>query len=178
MTGVIDNQPVNKNFLNPNGFRFQVRKLPHVNYFTQTVTIPSTTKGEIPIRNPLTEISHPGDQLTFDPFVLRFKVDEDLQNYREILNWMIGLGHPANLYQTRALSAGSPIHKLGSRSTFVSDGTLIVLTSHKNTSHEIIFRDIFPISLTELTFDSTITDVAYLEATATFRYLRYEISDI
>ena len=57
----------------------------------------------------------------------------------------------------------------------LSDGTLSVLTSQNNASLRIKFLDMFPTSLTALDFDTTLTDVEYLEATVQFAYRKYEI---
>lgn len=173
----IDNQPTNTNFLSPLGFKFVIKKLPNVNYFSQAVQIPSINMNAIDTPTPLAIIPRPGDRLVYDQLSLRFRVDEKLANYLEIHNWLTGLGHPKSLTQTRDLSRASDIPKIreGSALSMVSDGTLIVLSSHKNPNVNVFFRDMFPTSLTELLFDSTSADVEYLEATATFRYLRYDV---
>lgn len=173
----IRNQPLNLNPLSSAGFRFAVKKLPNVNYFCQSVTLPSISMGIAEVNTPLATLPRPGDRLIFDPLMLRFKVNGDLKNYLEIFNWMVGTGHPQSLTQTKALSQSSesPNSRVGSAASYVSDGTLVILNAHKNPSHNIFFRDVFPISLSELTFDSTVQELEYLEATVTFRYLRYDI---
>lgn len=176
----IESQPTNLNYLSPLGFRFMVKKLPNVNYFCQVVTLPNISMNVIESTTPFSTIPRVGDKLIYDPLTIRFRVDEDLKNYLEIHNWLVGLGHPQSFTQTRNLSASSDMPKLkeGSASSFMSDGTLVVLNSHKNPSYYVFFRDIFPISLSELSFDSTQTDVDYLEASVTMRYLRYEFEAI
>lgn len=177
---VSDNQPTNLNYLSPLGFRFSIKKLPNVNYFCQSVSLPGISLGSIEQSSPFGIIPKPGDRLTYSNIPIRFRVDEDFRNYIEIHDWMVGLGHPESLDQTRELSAASPgpVRRLGTVASFVSDGTLTIQTSHKNASINIFFQDLFPVDLTELTFDSTAGDVDYLEATATFRYRRYTIERI
>jgi hypothetical protein len=115
--------------------------------------------------------------------VIRFKVDEDLTNYFEIQKWLEGLGHPDSLSQTRDLSKNinnnliAGTRQIGYYTTFVSDATLSILTSAKNLNKNIFFYDLFPISLTELSFESTNTTIEYLEATATFRYRKYALEE-
>lgn len=170
-------QPLDLNPLSSVGFRFAIKKIPNVNYFCQSVTLPSISMGVVETNNPLIAIPRPGDRMIFDPLMLKFKVNADLKNYLEIFNWIVGLGHPVSLSQTRTLSAGAeiPNAKIGSAASFVSDGTLIILNAHKNPSHYVFFRDLFPISLSELTFDSTAQELEYLEAMVSFRYSRYDI---
>lgn len=177
---VSDNQPTNLNYLSPLGFRFSVKKLPNVNYFCQSVTLPSIAMNAIDVPSPFGLLPKPGDRLVFSPLAIQFRVDEDLKNYMEIQDWMTGLGHPDSLAQTRELSETSPapIRRVGSAASFVSDGTLTIQTSHKNSSINVFFYDLFPIDITELLFDSTVTDVDYLQATITFRYRKYLIERI
>jgi hypothetical protein len=56
-----------------------------------------------------------------------------------------------------------------------SDGTLAVLSSNNNLNKTIRFIDLFPISLSPLQFDATMSDVEYLEADVSFRYQRFTI---
>lgn len=171
------NQPTNPNFLSPLGFKFVIKKLPNVNYFCQSVQIPTISMTVIEQSSPLLSIPRIGDRITYDQLSLKFRVDENMANYLEIHNWLTGLGHPVSLNQTRNLSRSSHIPKIreGSALSMVSDGTLIVLSSHKNPTVNVFFHDMFPTSITELTFDSTATDIEYLEATVSFRYLRYDV---
>jgi len=175
-----DNQPNNLNFLSQNNFRFAIKRLPNVNYFCQAVSIPAVSVGAIESPTPFAAVPRPGDRITYDPLSIRFKVDEDLTNYFEIQSWMEGLGHPDELRQTKELSENIRSTQIGARplgyyTTFISDATLNIMTSNKNFNKTIFFYDCFPISLTELSFESTNTDVEYLEATATFRYRKYQL---
>jgi len=175
-----ENQPNNLNFLGQNNFRFAIRRLPNVNYFCQGVTIPSVSVGAIDSPTPFAAVPRPGDRITYDPLVVRFKVDEDLTNYFEIQSWLEGLGHPEDLSQTKNLSLDIRSNQIGSRplgyyTTYISDATLNIMTSNKNFNKTIFFYDCFPINLSELSFESTNSDVEYLEATATFRYRMYKL---
>lgn len=173
----IGNQPDNINMLSPLGYRFVVQKLPTVNYFCQTVAIPSIGIQAIPVPTPFAALSLPGGRVQFDPLTVRFKVDEDLKNYLEIYNWIIGLGHPESLEQTRKLSFNAPIPsaKEGTHASMVSDASLVILTSHKNPQIKINFVQLYPVTISEVNFDSTDNDVIHIEATATFNYQRFTI---
>ena len=41
-----------------------------------------------------------------------------------------------------------------------------------------MFKDAFPLSLSSVDFDTTDEDVSYVEASASFRYVYYEISKV
>jgi len=173
-------QPDNINFLSPLGFRFVIKKLPNVNYFCQNVAIPSVSMSQASYPNPVINIPLPGSKMTYEPLTIRFKVDEDMKNYLEVMNWLTGLGHPVSFDHTRDLSRSSPVPsvKPGSAASFVSDGTLVILTNHKNPNLTATFYDMFPISISELQFDSTDSDVLYLECVATFAYRSFSLATI
>ena len=41
----------------------------------------------------------PGDKLAFS--LLSFSIDEDMKNFKEIYDWLIGLGYPDNFERNR-----------------------------------------------------------------------------
>ena len=170
--GAVAGQPDNQNFLSPVGFRFGIRKMPHVNWFLQSVNIPGVTMGEAPQPTPFIDAAQPGEKLTYDPLSITFKVDEDLKNWSELQEWLTGIGNPASFQQYR-----DNLRKRGSEAIF-SDATLITLNSNMNGNFEITFKDLFPTSIGELMFDSTQSDIDYLTASATFRYLSYSFKKI
>ena len=46
----------------------------------------------------------PGDRLTYGDFSLRFLVDENMENYMSVHNWLTGLGFPETAQQFRDLT--------------------------------------------------------------------------
>ena len=170
--GALSNDPTNDNFLSPVGFRFSIRKIPHVNWFLQSATIPGITLGEAIQPTPFLDTAQPGEKLTFDPISITFKVDEDLKNWVELYEWMVGLGTPTEFdeYDRNIREHG--------REAIVSDATLTTMNSVMNPNFEILFRDVFPLSLGELAFDTTMADIDYVTGTATFRYRDYEFRKI
>jgi hypothetical protein len=87
-------QPENRNFLSPTGFKFSLKRTPKVAFFCNSANIPDITLGIAVQPTYLKDIELPGDKLIFGDLTLRFLVDEDLKNYLEIQNWMRGLGYP------------------------------------------------------------------------------------
>jgi hypothetical protein len=170
----IDGTPVNKNFLSPLNFKFQIKRAPHINFFVQQVNIPGITVPELKNPNPMVQIPYPGEHVTYDSLSLTFAVDEDFNNYMEVHNWLIGLGKPKSFQQYADLSSGNPLLGQGVR----SDISLVVLNSLKNPNYEVIFRDAFPISLSGLEFDTTENDISYMKATVEFTYILYTIEKI
>ena len=56
-----------------------------------------------------------------------------------------------------------------------SDATLQVLNNNNIANFDVVFKDMFPVSLSSLPFDVTGGDNDYFTATTTFRYTLYEI---
>ena len=86
----------------------------------------------------------PGDKIDFQDFTLRFLVDEDLENYLEIQNWIRGLGFPESRQEIFDFQQSNPELKQPHNSTMnlYSDGTLSILTSKENPNFKVKFSDI------------------------------------
>jgi hypothetical protein len=168
MTGI-----TNKNFLSPINFKFAIKRAPHVNFFVQGVNLPGLSLPDIDVSNPLIRVPYPGDHLLYDELDLSFKVDEDLKNYMEIHEWLRALGKRSyDEYKTltqKISTTGEGIR---------SDMTLTVLTSNRNANYSVTFKDAFPIKLSGINFDVTSSDVDYVQASATFRYVTYDITKV
>jgi len=159
------------NFLSPLGFRFNIRRSPDINYFVQSVTLPSITLGQSAMPTPFIRLPLPGDHLEFSSFSVTFKVDEKMRNYMDIYDWMMGIGFPDNFDQYKSLASNGTSTGKG----LVSDATLVIMSSSMNPLKQVTFKNIFPVDLSPITFDSRQTDVSYVEATATFALQKYEI---
>lgn len=170
----IDNTPSNKNFLSPLNFKFQIKKAPHVNFFIQKVNIPDVKLISPEYPNPFVNAPIPGEHLTYGILDITFKVDEDLQNYLEIHNWVKALGKPQNYDQYKTIQDKKP----GTGDGIYSDISLMVLSSTKMANYEIVFMDAFPVNISSVVFNTTDNDVNYIEASASFRYTLFDINKV
>ena len=167
-------QPDNKSFLSPIGFRFSIQRLPHVNYFCTSASIPDLTMGQIDtVENTFIKLPVPGDKLLFGLLNLRFRVDEDLKNFQEIYDWLIGLGYPDNFTQSAAIRQG-----IQAQGEVYSDGALVVTTGSMKPNIEVKFIDMYPVSLSAVDFNLEQSDVEYLQADVNFAYRKYELTTI
>lgn len=164
--------PDNKNFLGQAGFKLALDRIPHVTYFCQSAPIPSVSLSVIEVPSPLVTRPVPGTKVSFNPFTVTFRVDEDMKNYLEILNWIVGIGAPDTTEQRRLFEAQARNNKI------LSDATLIIYSSKYNPNLQVKFKDMYPTDISELQFTTMDSDVAYLEATATFRYLTFSIETL
>lgn len=166
--------PKTTNFLSPLGAKFVIKKLPTVNFFVQRVAIPSLTVGEFPIGTPFSaKLQMPGDLVTFGDLVITFRVDENMDNYIEIFNWIKSFTRIDNFNDSTAWNNEADTSM--SDDKVFSDGTLTVLNSAMNPNRFITFTDMFPTSISDVPFDTTLTDVDYVETTATFKFRKFDI---
>ena len=193
-TNVIQREPSKSDYASPIQFRFKCTKLPLVEFFVQSANIPGISLGSATQTNPLYDIPLPGDKITYAALDMSFLVDENLNNYKEIHDWILGLGFPSNNQQFQDLqSAGSDRFPGSSRSTaatgtstpqplneggIYSDAILTVLNSKNIAKTEIRFQNVYPTSLGGLNYDVRQTDVDYLNASVSFNYMNYDIVQI
>jgi len=173
MASAYQNQIQNRNFLSPVGFNFTLAKDPKVSFFCNSARIPEITLSLVQQPNYLKDIDVPGGKIQYGDLSLRFLVDEDMVNYMLIHNWLTGLGFPETTEQFADLITDEEGNK-NPLSAF-SDGSLYILDSNYNTNSIVKFKDLFPISLTSLEFDSTQTDIQYFTAEVSFKYTIYNI---
>ena len=168
----------NRNYLSPIGFKFIVTKVPKADFFSNSASIPGINLGFAQQPTYLRDIPVPGDKLTYEDFTLRFFVDENLENYLEVHNWLRGLGYPESIAEFGELkNADKYIQDPSGRSPYneYSDASLLVYNSNFNVIAKVNFRDTFPVGLSAIKFDATQDDVKYVMAEATFKYSIYNI---
>ena len=175
----------NRNFLAPVGFKFTLRRSPAVAFFCNEANIPDMTLGVAEQPTYLRDIPTPGDKIQFGDLSLRFLVDEDLSNYMEIQNWIRGLGYPENTQEFNELEEKGVLaegyafgHNKNSGDDIYSDGTLQILSSNMIPKFNVKFSDLWPYSLTNMTFDATDTDIQYFTADVSLKYTIYTLTDL
>ena len=173
MAKISDTQIANRNFLAPVGFKFSLSKFPKVDFFCNSARIPEITLGTAIQPSYLKEIDIPGEKLIYGDLSIRFLVDEQLENYVAVHNWLTGLGFPETPQQF--IDKTTDRDGLRDFQEQFCDGSLHILNSNYNDVAIVKFRDIFPTSITSLDFDATETDINYFTAEATFKYVIYSI---
>lgn len=168
-----DNPNCPSNFLSGAGFQFSLKKLPGVSFYCQSANVPSQNLAVAMQATRFNTIPEPGDEVNYDDLTVRFLVDEDLKNYRSIHNWIRYLGHPESDQDWTTYADGDSYQEKQ-----YSDGILFVLDSNFNRKFKIYFKDLFPVSLSGLNFDSTYTDTEYFAVDATFKFTIFDIEEV
>ena len=167
-------QIANRNFLSGVAFKFNLAKFPKVDFFSNSARIPELNLELAQQASYLKNIDVPGERLTFGDFTLRFIVDENMENYLAVYNWLTGLGFPESGKQFKEITTDTDGQR-DPKEAFC-DGTLRILNSNYREVAKVKFTDLFPVSLTSLDFDATNTDVQFFTAEATFKYTLYKLS--
>ena len=192
----IQTQPDKLDYASPTQFRFGIHQLPKVEFFAVSATIPAIALSDVVIPTPFKSIPMMGDQLTFDNLSVSFIVDEHLENYLSIHEWLTAIGFPKNRKQFSEFKTNISNTPIGARSTaststdigdvkaaspnnaLFSDATLTILSNKNNPIVNVFFRDLYPVAMTALDYNQAATDVEYLTASIDFAYQIYEIEAI
>ena len=192
----IERQPTKLDYASPTQFKFGIHQLPKVEFFTTTATVPAIALSDVVIPTPFKSIPMQGDQLTFDNLTINFIVDEFLENYLSLHEWMTAIGFPKNRKQfsdfktnisntpasARSNSSTSSdigdVQQASPNNALFSDATLTILSNKNNPIVNVLFRDFYPVALSALEYNQCATDVDYLTSSADFTYQIYEIEAI
>ena len=179
-TGSFQGQIENRNFLSPIGFKFVLSDFPKVAYFAQSANIPGISINQVEQPTVMGRtIPWDSHGLNYEPLNLQFLIDEDLENYLILHNWMRGLSTGRTLAERTYLEDKSE-EKIDTGKILTnvrSDGSLAVLNSNFQTNFFVTFENMFPVSLSALEFNATIDGTEYAVAQVSFRYDLYDIQD-
>ena len=156
----------NRNYLSPLGFKLELELFDGVDFFCQQANIPEITMPvtQVPTRYRSVPIV-PGGGVTFGDFSVQFIIDEDLVNYNSIQKWIRRNGNDGG---DSTIVPGEPEY---------SNGRLLITTSNYQVKKAIVFKGLFPISITSVPFDAPVTDQEYFTANVVFKYHNYMITD-
>ncbi len=158
---------VQQNSLALLNYKFKLSRTPDVEYRAQTVSIPGLSLGSVDVATPFgLRVPYHGN-IQYDDLTISFLVGEELKDYLEIHNWMNNLGRPDENYN----------YPLDQYST-VSDISVLILNSAMNPIVNVRFTDAYPVSISSIDFDSTLTEVQYAQANVTFKYNRFYFDTI
>ena len=195
-TSYAQRQPTKLDYASPTQFKFNIIKLPKVEYFCTAVNVPGISLGTTSYNTPLKNIPMPGEKLTYDDLEMTFLVDENLDNYAEIHGWLMGIGFPRDRQQARDLlgagadrfpkSSGTDLTTDAGKVKYgpipiggmFSDATLTILSSKNRPVKEVRFSDVIPTALSGLSYSQQADDIDYLQATVSFDYKIYEFASV
>ena len=87
-------QPTVQVYATGTQWRLAFNRTPKTTWFCTAANIPGIQLGEAQYPTPMADMVVTGDKLTFETLNITFLVDEELQNYRELWDWIVGIGTP------------------------------------------------------------------------------------
>jgi hypothetical protein len=147
----------NVNFLIPTSFKMVIdsSEFGNLEYYITNVSLPSINVGEIDTsyRNYQGFIS--GEKLVYEALTCQFLIDEDMNNYKEVHDWLLSNTGESGEIKTKDL-------------------ILSIFSSKNQPKREIRFVEAFPTNLEGIEFDTQAQGTDYLKGSVTFRYDRFE----
>lgn len=159
----------NFNYMQPTSFKLVIdrRNYPNLEFFCQNVTHPGMIMNpvELPVRR-LAGLPFPGDTLTFNELSTNILLDENLESYTEMFNWIRRLLEN-NMFNRNASGKSSQPN--------YADITLSILSSHNNQTKQVRYIDCVPTSLGDINFESTSSGQEFITFAASFRFNYFEL---
>jgi hypothetical protein len=159
----------NMNYLQPTNFKLVIdrKNFGNLEFFAQTVQHPSIsiTPAELPYKR--ANIYEAGDKVSFGELGATIILDEDMNSYIEMYNWIERLLEQKNR---------TPTAKTSSLLPSTADITVSVLSSHNNGNKKIRYIDCIPTLLGDINFEATTDTIQYLTFPVSFRFSYFTVA--
>lgn len=152
-------KPENVNFLQPTKFLLTFSQVSDTTFFCQKVNVPGLQVNELPRQTPNIDLYTAGTRVTYNTLDFTFLVNENLSSWRVIHDWLRD-------------------NSINSKYRYKNvDATLTILSNQNNPKIRIKYSNVFPISLGDLEFDTTLSADNHISSTASFRcdYFNIEV---
>ena len=153
------------NYLSPTNFRVIIPRLPKLTHFIQSVSIPSLaiTSMDMPFKGfPRTSI--PSSLDISDQVVVNYMIDENMENWQEMYNWMTSITLNSENEGVTAADLYSEI-------------IVLVYNSAKKLKKKITYTRAHPVNLMSFEFNSANADIDPILVSCNFAYKTIEIVD-
>ena len=163
----------NFNYLQPTSFKLVIdrKNFPNLEFFCQQVTHPGLImpSAEMPVRR-MQGIPFPGESLTVNELSCDILLDENMESYSEMYQWILR-------NQMTNLDNQSRMQKADKPPTY-ADITLSIMSSHNNTTMQVRYIDAMPTSLGDIQFLSTASGTEFITFAASFRFSYFELKTV
>ena len=168
--------PQNTNYLQPSKFLLTFDRLGDVQYFCQTVNIPGVNLGQAPFNTPMLDVFVPDRKIIYNPLSIHFTIDESLNGWQQLHAWFRSIASPTSFDERNRLTSLQNANKTSSSLNSYSDATLTILSALNNPILRVKFYNVFPITLSDILFDTTQSadDIITADCVFTFDYFDFE----
>ncbi len=190
----LSRQPEVFDYSQSNQFKIFFPIFPTTEWFVVSANIPGVTMGQATQVTPFVDMPLVGEKIVFDNFDFTFMVDEQLQNYMEIYNWVKNIGfpysgkeqfnklsRPDNLdrqknYKQRRPGNDGFVYR--SDRNLYTDIRLTILSSKNNAVANIFMYEAFPISMSSIEYSQQETDTNYAQCQVSFAYSWFDVQAV
>ena len=166
--------PGNTNPLQSSKFILAFERLPTGQYFCQEANLPGVSLGSATFPTPLRDVPIAGNKLSYNEFDVTFIVDEQLQSWNELYKWLLAIGSPKSMDERNRLNRLQNEYTTGD--SYYSDATLTIMSALNNPLLRVNYHRMFPLSISDIKFDTQLSADTIVTATATFQYEYFEIT--
>jgi hypothetical protein len=193
-TNALARQPTTFDYSQSNQFRIYLPIFPTAEWFVVRANIPGVTLGQAIQPTPFSDISIAGDKIQYSDFSMTFIVDEKLQNYIEMYNWVKNIGFPFSRSEFNKLPRPDNINRAsktkpvltstGEAKVPVSDKNLYtdirlsILSSKNNPLVNVTIYEAFPISLSSIEYNQQESDTDYATCEVSFAYTWFDVEGV
>ena len=162
----------NFNYLQPTSFKLVIdrRNYPNLEFFCQSVTHPGMLINPVELGIPrLAGLPIPGESLTFNELSTNILLDENMNSYSEMYNWIL------RLINNNMGNGGRGSIATDTSTPTYADITLSILSSHNNQTKQVRYLDCIPTSLGDIQFESTADGQSFITFAASFRFNYFKL---
>lgn len=171
--GVLSTQQTNNDLLD-NKFSFMVKKLPGTSYRCTQANIPAQNLAVAYQQTSVNDLPLPGQKIEFGDFNMVFIVDQNLDNFSEIADWMRMLGTPLTGKSYNELAIQQLVPRKGAAGLF-SDGVLTINDAQNNPNVEVTYQDMFPYHLSEIILTNDTDTPLVMTASVSFKFQWFDV---
>ena len=149
-------------------------RLTSTQFFCQSINIPGVTTQNTSQPTPFMDLNIPGDKFVYDTLNIDFLLDEELQSWTAIYDWMRGIAFPTEFEEYKNLKH---LSKFSEHTSFpqYADAEVTILAANNIPKLKFKFIDMFPITLSQIALDIRLGSEHTMTSTASFRFKRYDI---
>jgi hypothetical protein len=154
-------KPQNTNLLQPTKYTVTFPEISDTVYFCQKANIPGVTMAALPHPTPNLDLYVAGTKIEYGTFDITFLVNEDLSAWLDLYTWI----------KTITTDMRGYVKTNG-------QAVLTVYSNQNNPKLRVKLVNIFPLTLSDIEFDTTLSAEEHLLCSASFRYDYFEIEKL
>ena len=161
------------NPLQVTGFEFKIDSIPEMSFWIKNATIPNISLQETVQNTPFENVPHLGDKVDVGSLQITFTIDEQMNNYKALYDWIRLTGFAESYddlrtWRSRRIDPSTMGHD--SDYGLTSDASLSIKGVNGATVRVITFKDLWITELGGLQLTDESSETTYVTCDATFRF--------